>query len=322
MKLFNCLFITMSLLVSAVFPIIQIYNEPAINHAHISEINSAQNRTWTAGHNDFLLNKTVGDISDICGTVLDSNEYFDIDRIKKYDSYDTIPKHFDSRDKWEKFIHPIRNQERCGSCWAFSAAEVLSDRFTIATSGSVDIVLSPEDLVSCDTKDMGCMGGQLFSAWQYMVKTGLVSEKCFPYNSGEGKTSSCITTCLNSESFNKSKHKAKNYYTLKTVEDIQVDIMKNGPVQAAFRVYKSFMAYKTGVYQRNWWSIWDRMLGGHAVKIIGWGTVQEKNKSIDYWTVANSWSTTWGEDGYFRIVRGKDECGIESTVYAGLPLLE
>ena len=41
--------------------------------------------------------------------------------------------------------------------------------------------------------------------------------------------------------------------------------------------------------------------------------------STKYWTVANSWGRDWGEDGFFRIVRGKQECGIETDSFAGLP---
>jgi len=215
---------------------------------------------------------------------------------------------------------PDCNQKKCGSCWAFSASEVLSDRFSIATNGSDDTVLSPEDLVSCDKTNMGCSGGQLPAAWKYLENTGIVSDKCFPYGAGNGDAPSCEASCQDGETFATSKHKAKNYYKLKTVEDIQKDIMTNGPVQAAFRVYKSFMSYKSGVYQRDWWKIWDMIMGGHAIKIVGWGTMDGADgKPVDYWTVANSWDTTWGEDGYFKIKRGVNECGIEGNVYAGLP---
>lgn len=58
------------------------------------------------------------------------------------------------------------------------------------------------------------------------------------------------------------------------------------------------------------------MLGGHAVKIIGWGT----ENGSPYWLVANSWNTDWGDlGGYFKILRGVDECGIESSIVAGMP---
>lgn len=59
-------------------------------------------------------------------------------------------------------------------------------------------------------------------------------------------------------------------------------------------------------------------MGGHAVKIVGWGT----ENGVDYWLVANSWSTKWGEDGYFKIIRGTNDCGFEQSVFAGTPVLE
>ncbi|VDM81482.1 unnamed protein product [Strongylus vulgaris] len=58
---------------------------------------------------------------------------------------------------------------------------------------------------------------------------------------------------------------------------------------------------------------WGTSLGSHAVKVIGWGV----DKGVDYWLVANSWNTDWGENGYFRIRRGTNECGFESRICAG-----
>lgn len=52
--------------------------------------------------------------------------------------------------------------------------------------------------------------------------------------------------------------------------------------------------------------------GGHAIRIVGWGT----EDGVAYWKVANSWNPYWGENGYFRILRGKNECGIEGQVTA------
>merc|ERR1712038_1546058 len=75
-------------------------------------------------------------------------------------SVEEVPSDFDSRRQWEGLVHPIRDQQQCGSCWAFSASEVLSDRIAIA-SGKASPVLSAEDLVSCDKGDHGCQGGYL-----------------------------------------------------------------------------------------------------------------------------------------------------------------
>merc|ERR1712151_455412 len=95
-------------------------------------------------------------------------------------------------------------------------------------------------------------------------------------------------------------------YAIQGVENMQREIMTNGPIQVAFTVYKSFMSYKRGVYQKHPKEF--MMLGGHAVKIVGWGT----KRRLDYWLAANSWNTKWGLDGFFKIKRGSDECGIES----------
>jgi len=75
------------------------------------------------------------------------------------------------------------------------------------------------------------------------------------------------------------------------------------------------MSYKSGVYTKHFWELLPE--GGHAVKIVGWGT----DSGTAYWLVANSWGTTWGLDGFFKIKRGTNECGIEQSgpPYAGLP---
>jgi len=82
------------------------------------------------------------------------------------------------------------------------------------------------------------------------------------------------------------------------------EIMTNGPVEAAFTVYTDFMLYKGGVYSH----VSGTEEGGHAIKIVGWGV----DNGTKYWLVANSWSPAWGENGFFRIKRGTNECGIES----------
>jgi cathepsin B len=236
--------------------------------------------------------------------------------IKKHNiAVEDIPTSFDARVQWPNYMHPIRDQQQCGSCWAFSGAEVLSDRFAIASNGKTNVILSPEDMVSCDTGDMGCGGGMLDTEWNYLVNTGIVSDSCFPYTAGTGVAAQCQAKCSDSEAW--TKYKAADSFHLTTVTDIQAELMKNGPLQAAFMVKRSFMNYKSGIYQTHWWQFWDQTLGGHAVKLVGWG---EENNT-PYWIVANSWSTSWGEDGYFRIRRGNNECQFESMVYAGHPAL-
>ncbi|CAN6467531.1 unnamed protein product [Victoria cruziana] len=90
------------------------------------------------------------------------------------------------------------------------------------------------------------------------------------------------------------------------------EVYQNGPVEVSFSVYEDFAYYKSGVYKH----ITGDKMGGHAVKLIGWGTSDEGE---DYWLLANQWNRSWGDDGYFKIKRGTNECGIEGDVVAGMP---
>jgi cathepsin B len=222
-----------------------------------------------------------------------------------------LPEHFDSREQWPDCIHPIRDQGHCGSCWAHAASEVLSDRFCIASNGSVNVVLSPQDMVSCDLMDHGCKGGILTISWTYLKFFGIVSDACKPYVSGNGQVPSCPLfkkECENGETY--KKFKASTFYGISSIEAIKTNILAKGPVETGFMVYEDFMSYKSGIYVQTS----SKLLGGHAVKIVGWG----KEGETEYWIVANSWSPKWGENGYFKIKMG--ECGIEN-VMAGEPQL-
>lgn len=56
----------------------------------------------------------------------------------------------------------------------------------------------------------------------------------------------------------------------------------------------------------------------HAVLVVGFGTDTKTREP--YWIVKNSWGPEWGENGYFRIRRGTDECGIESLAVESTPI--
>ena len=96
---------------------------------------------------------------------------------------------------------------------------------------------------------------------------------------------------------------------------MQQDIYTNGPITGMFFVHQSFTNYKSGVYHVTQ-PLKDPMLGGHAIKIMGWG----EEGGLPYWLVANSWNEEWGDHGYFKIKRGSNECQIENPVINGGPV--
>ena len=220
----------------------------------------------------------------------------------------SVPTDFDSRKQWPNCIHPIRDQQQCGSCWAFSVSEVMSDRFCIASNGAIDVVLSPQYQLQCDWWDHGCNGGILSFCWSFQEGGGDATDACVPYSSGSGSVPwTCPSSCSDGSKFQRYPAKKSSAKHFSDVESAKVAIMTDGPIQAGFTVYEDFMHYKGGIYKYTSGSA----LGGHAVKIVGWGN----EDGTDYWIVANSWNTTWGEQGFFRIAFG--QCDMDSQLYAG-----
>jgi len=262
-----------------------------------------------------------------------------------------IPASFDAAVQWPvcaNMINDIRDQSNCGCCWAFGAAEAASDRLCINTNGKLTIPLSTEELCFCSSLD-GCDGGDLNTPWDYIRRTGLASgdgqgngtydamgfcskfslPHChhhgpqgndpYPDEGSPGCPAESSPKCPNKcdptavaphNVFAQDKYTFNGRTTVypSDVASIQTAIMTDGPVECAFTVYSDFENYVSGVYKHTS----GTELGGHAVKIVGWGV----DNGVAYWKVANSWNPYWGENGFFRIVRGTDECGIEDDVTA------
>jgi cathepsin B len=282
-------------------------SEPYITRQHVENTQNKPFKTFDYEHHPFK-GWSFNELKKLTGLKLVTNTN------RKIETGDTadLPTHFNSAEQWPDCVHAIRNQGHCGSCWAHAASEVLSDRFCIASSGKVNVVLSPQYLVSCDYIDFGCNGGTLIASWTFLRFFGVVTDSCRPYTAGQGVVDSCPIfswTCADNSTF--TKYYASTYYFFSSVERIKRNILEKGPVETGFMVYEDFLSYKSGIYKQTS----DKLLGGHAVKITGWG----EEEGTQYWIVANSWGENWGENGYFRIKIG--ECGFESAVVAGDPSL-
>ncbi|KAL3683056.1 hypothetical protein R1sor_001078 [Riccia sorocarpa] len=305
---------------------------PILQQSVVDRVNNDKRATWKAGFNPKLENHSVKDFRRLCGTILTRVPDTDLsgpDLETGHSRFEAreLPKSFDARQAWPHCptIGQILDQGHCGSCWAFGAVETLSDRFCI--HGYENVTLSENDLLACCGFECGygCEGGYPYRAWQYFKRTGVVSSTCDPYFDTVGcghpgcsplfDTPVCQKACVNDDLWSQQKHFAVSaYYLSSDPEILKMELYKNGPIEVAFEVYEDFAHYKSGIYQH----LFGDYMGGHAVKLIGWGT----ENGVDYWTVANSWNAGWGENGYFRIIRGVNECGIEAEAVAGLPLVK
>ncbi len=318
-----------------------LYNHPPVDTDNmISYINSVQN-DWIAGKNSRFESADQNSVKKLLGAYLDTPEWLQLPQ--KYFAelgVEELPTDFDSRTAWPKCesIREVRDQSNCGSCWVFGAVTAMSDRICIASNQTRQDRLSAEDLLSCCgfRCGFGCNGGFPSGAWSYWVRSGLSTgdiygdtKWCKPYSlkpcdhhvvgnfdpcEGDSSTPSCTSTCQAGYSVDYEKDKiygASSYSIPSNEQAIMTEIMNHGPVEVSFTVYEDFLAYKSGVYSH----VTGSSLGGHAVRMIGWGV----ENSVPYWLVVNSWNEDWGDQGTFKIKRG--QCGIESGVVAGLPKL-
>jgi cathepsin B len=265
---------------------------------------NAQAETWTADYN-LVKGMTNEDARKMIGTYLRASDYPEADWGALTEHFQA-PTSFDARVQWPDCVNYIRDQAQCGSCWAFGASEALSDRYCIKGQ---KVLLSPQYLVSCDSGNYGCDGGYLDVAWDFLESRGIPSDSCVSYKSVDGDSGSCPSTCDDGSPI--TFHKAKLTKSFTSTSSIQLELMANGPIEVAFTVYQDFMSYKGGIYKHTFGS----MLGGHAVKLVGWG----QENGVNYWIIANSWSSSWGENGYFRIAWG--QVGIEREGIAGVPAI-
>ena len=104
------------------------------------------------------------------------------------------------------------------------------------------------------------------------------------------------------------KKKETTYYSFRPIvtENYLLPAITDGPVSVSIdTAHMSFMLYSSGVYSEPKCS---RSRLNHAALVVGYGTEGGK----DYWLVKNSWGTDWGMDGYIKISRGDNMCGIAS----------
>ena len=208
-----------------------------------------------------------------------------------------IPVKFDWRDHGgSNWMTGVKHQGGCGSCAAFASVGALEARIRIALNDpALDVDLSEQHLFSCAGGD--CPTGlYMGDAMDYMTTYGVPDEACLPYTAVDDN---CDDTCSDWQ----DRVEKLDSWNLLWQYEVDEDTLKlhvlDAPVACYLEVYDDFFGYDSGVYEH----VTGDFAGGHFVVIVGW------DDALNCWICKNSWGETWGETGYFRILRGETQIG-------------
>jgi len=192
----------------------------------------------------------------------------------------------------------IKNQQQCGSCWAFSTTGSTEGCHFLKNHKLVS--LSEQNLVDCSDNqgNQGCDGGLMTQAMQYIISNkGIDTEASYPYTAEDG-------TCVFKSSQVGATLSGYTNVNQGDENDLQLKVSV-GPTSVAIDAsHSSFQFYSSGVYNEEDCSTSQL---DHGVLAVGWGV----SSGTDYWIVKNSWGTDWGQSGYIWMSRNDDnQCGI------------
>jgi len=261
----------------------------------IRNYNEYNNGSWTCTHGitkfadlseDEFKTKYLGYVSNNTINTTNSDNNMTVVSVPIYKGDKTIV------DWSDKYTTPVKDQGYCGSCWAFSAAEQIESDSIRTGLLTTDDLLSPEQIVQCDSVDAGCNGGDTQNAFNYVnVVGGLEYEDDYPYTSYYDKTGTCDS--------DSSKYvvTVDEYYSIEDEDSMISYTLSTGPISVCLAA-STWSSYVSGIV-----SACDDNVD-HCVQAVGINTEE------GYWIVRNSWGTDWGNDGYIYLQSGVDMCAI------------
>jgi len=215
-------------------------------------------------------------------------------------SDEAVPDTFDWISKGK--VTPVKNQEQCGSCWAFSATENIESVWMIAKDLTpADFKpLAPQQIVDCDKRDGGCNGGNPPTAYEYIIQAGgQDTEASYPYHA---VNQACQFKPADVEA------KITSYKTISNEDAMKTATATVSPLSICVDA-SQWQFYSSGVMTPS-------QCGtslDHCVQIVGYDTAANP----PYWNVRNSWGTDWGMSGFIRLEYGHNTCGLtEETTTA------
>lgn len=222
----------------------------------------------------------------------------------------TAPAAYDLRNVGgQNYVTSIKNQGGCGSCVAFGTAATVESTFRVQRGNAgLAIDLSEAQLFYCYARSEGNNCGTGWwpqNSFNFFQSSGVSDEACYPYTASD---QNCTNLCGDWQS-RVTKITGQTVLTGNPA-GMKEWISTKGALSACFIVYDDFFAYSSGVYKH----VSGAQAGGHCVSIVGYSNSQ------GCWIAKNSWGTSWGESGFFRIAYG--DCGIDSWDVRGVNGIE
>jgi len=192
---------------------------------------------------------------------------------------------------------PVKNQQQCGSCWAFSATETVESANLLA--GKQVPAGAPQMIVDCDSNDDGCNGGDPREALQWVQSNGLDTESCYPYTAVD-------ETCASSKCSPSSSLTVSSVTPIASDENSIYTALTSSPLSICCDA-SAWQYYDSGILKAD--KCGQNI--DHAIQLTGFSP-----NNGGYWIVRNSWGADWGEKGSIYLEYGKNTCGITSEVTA------
>lgn len=294
----------------------------AKNLKKINEHNKDSSSSWTMGINQFSdLTEEEFESLYLGGYKRLASPSMEVPALRQAKPAKDLPASVDWREKGA--VSAVKNQGRCGSCWAFATTEMIESYHAIETNSTI-LDLSSQQVTSCTPNPLscggtgGCMGSIPQLGYTYIQLFGQTTEDSYPYISGSTtETEDCEYDFLNTAPV----VGITGYNTLpaNNQDAVMTHLAEVGPL--AIAVYaSSWGAYGGGVFTGCRFD--SNIALNHAVQLVGYGTDEAEG---DYWIVRNSWGAGWGEGGYIRLQRqataqcGTDSSPMDGTACAGGP---
>jgi len=221
-------------------------------------------------------------------------------------SASVIPSDFDWRNNG--VVGDVKDQGQCGSCWAFSAIGALESQ--LAIKHDCKYIFSEQEIVDCVVNQgriikccNGCSGGEMGAVYDYLIDDEDDLESQYPYTATTG-------SCKKKPS--SVKYNLTDYVVFKSgdEEGLMHSLYNIGPLSIGVNANRDWQLYNKGIYNPTETECPNSPVNmDHGVVLVGYG----EEEGIKYWTIRNSWGPDWGENGYIRITRGQNTCGVANS---------